>query len=396
VAYVFKTEPRRKGVHLAFVRAFAGTIARGDALFVAPHGRALGPAALVDVEGEDYTPLEHLEEGAIGALAFGEDGSIPATGDTIGGLDLGLTFERVKPPEPVLEITVEAAEAATHERMLKAIVGLCADDPSLRSGVDRESGRMVLAGMGELHLEIAIERLERELGEKIRAGRPQVRARHFLEGVGLGEATVHHPNGRARVRVEVEVAPLVEPADRSLRPGAQLTVSAPPTDRPEWREAMLSGLESAAGVDGRGPWQLLGARIAVLAIESSGSELVPVMFRDAAEWAALRAIEAAGITHAEPWCVLSLIVPDAAVGRVVGDLMRRRARVRRTESRGRVQELTADAPLAELLGYANDLRSMTAGRGQLSLEPVGYRGATRAEGRNEASELSTRSPDKLH
>jgi len=369
-AYVFKTEPRRRGMRLAFVKVATGHIAEGDLLVRTPSGAVLGSARPVLVRGEEYEPIAMLEQGAIGALLFHPGDVMPTTGETIGPTLLPFTFERMRPPEPVLEVPIEAPDPGAHERMIAELARLCADDPSLRLGTDRETGGAVLAGMGELHLEIARQRAGRALGLDLKAGRMQVRERRFLRDTARGEATVSHPTGRARVQIEVEASPRPNPTSAA---SLALVTSVPSLDRSEWRDAIISGLEGAAGLDGRGALQIMGARLAIVAVDHHGSDVVPVMFRDAAEWAALRAIEAAHPMVAEPWCALVVIAPDAAIGRVVGDLARRGARVRKTESRGTIQELTCIAPLSQLIGYASDLRSMTAGRGQLSLEPIGYR-----------------------
>jgi len=371
-AYVFKTEPRRRDVRLAFVRVATGRIVAGDLLVRTPLGAPLGAARPVLVRGEEYEPIGALEPGAIGALLFHPGEPMPTTGETIGPTILPFTFERMRLPEPVIEVPIEAPDPSAHERMIAALQHLCADDPSLRLGTDRETGGAVLAGMGELHLEVARQRAGRALGLDLKAGRMQVRARRFLRDTARGEASVSHPTGRARVRIEVEASPRATPLT-STAPSAALVTSVPTLDRNEWRDAIISGLEGAAGLDGRGALQIMGAQLTVVLVDHHGTDVVPVMFRDAAEWAALRAIDAAHPVVAEPWCALVVIAPDIAIGRVVGDLARRGARVRKTESRGPIQELTCEAPLSQLIGYASDLRSMTAGRGQLSLEPIGYR-----------------------
>jgi elongation factor G len=127
--------------------------------------------------------------------------------------------------------------------------------------------------------------------------------------------------------------------------------------------------------------QVLDVDAFVSVVETHGGDVIaPVMFRDAAAWATERALSAAGIEEAEPWGALVVTVPDAAVGRVVGDLARRRARIKRTESRGTIQEIVAEAPLAELIGYATALRNLTAGRGLFSVEPTCYRPVTATRG----------------
>ncbi|MCA9630662.1 MAG: TetM/TetW/TetO/TetS family tetracycline resistance ribosomal protection protein, partial [Myxococcales bacterium] len=366
-AYVFKTEPRRRGTRLAFVRVAAGRLTAGMNLVETPSGDRLGPARPVAIIGQDFEPLPALEAGEIGALVFEPGERVPKTGDTIGVAVLPFTFERMRLPDPVLEMTVEAPDSTAHDAMVAELLRQSADDPSLRVGVERETGRSVLAGMGELHLEVALRRASRALGFELRGGQPQIRERRALLTASSADATVNHPAGRARVRVVV-----------TITPDSDLTFEVGDLPRAEWHDAVSSGLQSAAGLDGQGSTQLLGGRIQAEA-EVHGGDVVPIMLRDAAEWAARRAIEAAGAVAAEPWCILTVLAPDQTIGRVVGDIARRRGRVRRTETRGVMHELTVDAPLSELVGYASDLRSLTAGRGQFSIEPTGYRVAERQE-----------------
>jgi elongation factor G len=360
--YVFKTEPRPNGRRLAFVRVFAGRIERGMALVRTPDQAIFDQLLIGRVTGRDVDPIEALEEGQIGVLVFTADTPMPRTGDTLGLAPLGHTLERVSTPTPVLEVSVEAPDTDVHQRLIQALQRVCVDDPSLRLGTERETGRLLLAGMGELHLEVTLDRVRREIGADVRAGRPQIRRRLVLRTAASGEASVQHPAGRARVALTVEVAP---------HPSLDLQV--PELDRPDWRGAILSGLESAAGVDGTGNRPLLGGAIRVVDVDLSGPDIVPVMLRDAAEWAALRAIESADPVGAEPWARLVVVAPDAAIGRLVGELARRRARLKGSESRGTIQVVTAEVPLSDLIGFATDLRSMTAGRGQFSMTPLGYR-----------------------
>lgn len=360
--YVFKTEPRPNGLRLAFIRVFSGRIERGLTLVRSPDGAAFPQIRLGRVMGRDVDPIETLEEGQIGVLVFDADAPMPRTGDTLGLARLAHTLERVNTPTPVLEVSVEAPDADAHQRLIQALQRVCMDDPSLRLGAERETGRLLLAGMGELHLEVTLDRIRRELGSEVKAGRPQIRRRFMLRGAGAGEASVQHPAGRARVALRVEVAP-----------HTALDLQVPELERPDWRGAIMSGLESAAGLDGTGSRPLLGGAIRVAQIDTSGPDIVPVMLRDAAEWAALRAFDDAGLVGAEPWARLVVVAPDAAIGRLVGELARRRARLKGSESRGTIQVVTAEVPLTDLIGFATDLRSMTAGRGQFSMTPLGYR-----------------------
>ncbi|MCC6625643.1 MAG: GTP-binding protein [Deltaproteobacteria bacterium] len=369
-AFVFKTEPRRGGVTLAFLRVFASALASRAPLVRTPDGAALGSPALVKVAGQDYDPVARLEAGEVGALLYEGDATVlPRTGDTIGPAVLPFTFEPIRPPDPVIERVVEAPDASSHERMMAALRRLVADDPSLRLGTDRETGAAILSGMGELHLEVAIARAGRASALTLRAGAPRARTRWLLTGAeATGEAEVTHPTGRSRVRVAAQV--------RS-RPAGATTPSVivrPTIERADLREALLAGLASGLGHDGLGARQALDVDVIVTDVEVHGGDAIaPVMYRDAAAWATERALVAGGLAEAEPWGTLVVTAPDAAIGRVVGDLARRRARIQRTESRGPIQEIVAEAPLAELIGYATALRNLTAGRGLFSVEPSFYR-----------------------
>jgi len=370
--FVFKTEPRRGGVRLAFLRVFSGEVVSGGPIVRSPDGLALGTPALVRVAGQDVDPVERLEAGEVGALLYEGEGATPRTGDTIGPSVLPFTFEPIRPPDPVIERVVEAPDAASHERMMAALRGLVADDPSLRLGVERETGMAILSGLGELHLEVAIARAGRDSGLVLRAGAPRARTRWLLSAANAqGEAEVTHPTGRGWVRVVIEVR-------RQTGETAATTAKSAPKiglDRPDQREALLAGIASGLGRDGLSARQVLDVDASVVAIEVHGGNdvIAPVMFRDAAAWATERALTAGGLCEAEPWGALVVTAPDATIGRVVGDLARRRARIQRTESRGPIQEIVADAPLAELIGYATALRNLTAGRGLFSVEPVCYR-----------------------
>jgi len=369
-AFVFKTEARRGDVTLAFVRVFAGELRAGERLVRTPDGAELGAPSLVRVSGQDFDPVDRLEVGEVGALAYATaTRAMARTGDTIGPAVVPFTFERIRPPDPVIELVVEAPDASSHELMLKALRELAEDDPSLRLGHERETGAAVLAGMGELHLEITLARARRASGLALRAGTPRARTRWLVQRDGVGEAEVTHPTGRARVRVEVQITPRLTLGAAPSSASVKATI-----ERVEWRDALLAGVATGLGQDGLSARQVLDVDAVVSVVETHGGDVIaPVMFRDAAAWATERALAASGLEEAEPWGALVVTVPDAAVGRVVGDLARRRTRIKRTESRGTIQELVAEAPLAELIGYATALRNLTAGRGLFSVEPTYYR-----------------------
>jgi elongation factor G len=368
--YVFKTEPRRRE-RLAFVRGYNGPIPSFARLF-RTHGEPLPPVPFATVSGRDFNEIAFLAPGQIATLVYPSGAPTPRTGETLGLGPPRLTFEPLSPPAPVVQVAVEAPDLASHDAMVRCFQQQSDDDPSLRVSVDPASGRLVLSGMGELHLQVAIQRAERTLGHALRTGKAHVVTRQVLREAGSSEVQVRHPAGHGAVMITVVT-----------RPSAARELVIPPLARVDFREALLSGLESALGIDGSRPHAILGGRVEITSVQLPGHDHVPSMLRDAAEWATLNALSSAGLDLAEPWAHLEIVTPDASVGRVVGDLARRRARLLGSTSKGASQTLKAEAPIAELFGYASDLRSITAGRGTFALEPIGYRVTNASTGPSE-------------
>ncbi|PIE65922.1 MAG: hypothetical protein CSA24_01640 [Deltaproteobacteria bacterium] len=366
-AFVFKTETRPRGERLAFVRVFSGTLRAGDALVAVPDRAVAGAVEVVRIMGGDYDPIEALTAGMIGGLIYPAGAAVPATGDTLTAQRLPFTFERIEAPAPVISITLEAPDLEGHERMQALLRELCADDPSLSLGVAPGTGLTALSGMGELHLALAVERVKREAGVLVRTGAPRPRRRHLIVGAGSAERSCDDEHcGRGRVTIGLVVRPGA--------PGGLHTVryAASPPRRRDWREALEAGVGAATGSDGVGPVDVVGVDVEIERLDVQGSDIPPVVFRDVAREAARVGLERGGLVEAEPWVAVSVAVPETMVGRIVGDLARRGAKIRGSESRGQIQVLSAEAPLGRMIGYATDLRSLTGGRGVASLEPIGY------------------------
>ncbi|MCB9732252.1 MAG: GTP-binding protein [Deltaproteobacteria bacterium] len=366
-AFVFKTELRPRGERLVFVRVFAGELRRGAALRRLPSRVSARPEEVVTVFAGDADPVPRLGAGMIGGLVWPRGAAAPATGETLGGDDLGATFERIDAPQPVVVVALETYDDVAHERLVELLRELAADDPSLVVGTDRETGRATLSGMGELHLELAVERAARELGMTIRTGRPTVARRRVIVASGRGRAELGEPEiTRGRVAIEVAITPV--PAGL----GHVVRLDAPLPRRADWREALEAGLRAGLGADRGDVLAVVGVELHVIDVVVQGSDIAPVAFRDVACRAVESALAAAGPLEAEPWVSVSIVVPDPAVGRVVGDLARRGARIKGSESRAAFQVLAAEAPLEAMLGFATDLRSMSGGRGLFTMEPSSY------------------------
>ncbi|TNF28879.1 MAG: GTP-binding protein [Deltaproteobacteria bacterium] len=366
-AFVFKTEIRPRGERLVFVRVFSGTLEVGQPLIRLPDGEPCRITEIDRIMGGDADPVPRLETGMIGGLPWPRDAASPLTGETLAAAGQGVTFERIDAPQPVISVTVEARDPEAHERIHGYLRELAADDPSLVLSVDPGTGQTMLSGMGELHVALAVERAARDTGHEIRTGLPIARIRQIIIAEGTGRAEQSDTwGGRGHVAIEITARPIPHGLGDVVR------YEATRCRRPDWREALEAGLQAGIGTDGMSMTDVVGVELIVTTIEISGSDIAPVVFRDAARDAVRAALEAGGLENAEPWVSLGVVVPEAVVGRLVGDLARRGARIRGSESRGASQIVSAEAPLARMIGFATDLRSMSGGRGLFTMEPVGY------------------------
>ena len=368
-AFVFKTEARGRRQRLAYLRVFQGHLETGATVMRLPRSETWVVGQLVTLVGGEQDPIARLGPGEIGGVLVAEDAPLPHTGETLASPDAALqevTFESVRVPTPVIAVAVEAPDLDQDARMRRALRRLAHDDPSLAILSDAETGRTLLAGMGELHLELAVERIRRDDGIDLRAGAFAPRRRRVLQQEAVGAASFRAetvPHGAVHVTVRLCGA------DTPGEARTAYTCEAP--DRPEWREALEAGIARALYQDG----DVVDARAVVEDLRSHGGGLTPVGFWEAGRLATAEALSRGGSRDAEPWMALSIVVADEHVGRVSSDLARRRAHILGSHSRGVLQVLSAEAPLAELIRYATDLRSLTGGRATFTMEPLGYRPA---------------------
>jgi elongation factor G len=301
----------------------------------------------------------------VGALLLPDDAPLVCTGQTLTvGKGLAVTFESVRVPTPVIAVSLEAADAQEDGRMRQLLAQLVHDDPSLTVLHDHDAGQTLLAGMGELHLELALERLQRDEGLDCRVGHPRPRTRAMLlrgaEGAG---SSVHEGVPRGAVEVTVALRHSERIDDETVRYDAQSSLD--PTSFKALEAGVLHAIRYEADV--------VGASATVIGLAATGGGVNPRLFWDAGHAAATRALAAAGVREAEPWMNLTVAVPESTVGRVSGDLARRRGKILGSESRGTLQVLSVEAPLAEMIHYATDLRSLTGGRGSFTMTPSRFR-----------------------
>ncbi len=354
---------------LTFVRVYSGVLEQGATVLAARGQRKLRVGRLVQLVGDERLEVERLEAGEIGAIV----GMPLAGGETICAPDAPIVLEPIRAPEPVMRVAVEPKTSADRDKLGVALGRMVAADPSLRLESDADTGQTLLAGMGQLHLDIAVERLALEHRVNVTVGKPLVAYRTTLARTARIEYRhVKQSGGPGQFAVIVlEVGPAERGAglvfEDGIRGGAITR---------EYVRGVESGVRAAMESGLLGGHPVVDVRVVLVDGQmhaNDSSEMAFHMaglhgFRDAAARAEPRLLE--------PIMILEVTCPEAHVGTIVGDVARRRGQVTALETRGDDHVVRADVPLAETFGYASALGAMTHGRGRFTLEPSRYEPVT--------------------
>ncbi len=371
-ALVFKVQ-MWDGRRHCYTRVYRSRLKPGDAVeFLTSDGRTLREhvARIFDIDAGRKTKLGQAEPGQIVLLAGLRHAS---TGDTLCAPGHLLSLERIEARQPVLSLAIEPATGTDEDKLIEALDKLQQEDPTLKVEEDPETGQRLLKGMGELHLQIVLERLEREFRQRVRSGRPAVAVRETITGSAHAEALWAHPPSPENKQPEPTawVAASVAARDR----GAGTHIECTPRIRPEG--ATLSLEQGRSLEDGMrmaiaaGPLQ--GAAVEDVAIRLTDVELfgqastLEALCAAAAK-AVRKALAAAHPATLHPVMRVEVVVPEDNLGSVLGDLQQRHALIRATSMRDGTATIAGAAALEQLLGYTTDLRSLTQGRGQFSME----------------------------
>jgi elongation factor G len=364
-ALAFKVAYDESGSQLTYVRVYAGCLRTGDAVLDATRSHLEQIGRLVRMYANHREDIRQIEAGMIGAVVKAPGGTRLATGDTLCDPLHPIVLDPVAVPEPVIGVSVEPSTEQDHTRLLAALDRLAIEDPSFRVTTDPESGQIVIAGMGELHLEIIVDRLRRELGVNARVGQPHVSYRETVTQRADGENRFTRTAGPKSDYGHVRL--VVEPTDRGG--GYVYENHASEADIPrEHAPAVEEGVTEAAH---RGV--LAGCPMIDLRVQVVGGSYHPVdsnryAFKVAGGKAFVAAANKASPTLLEPVMALEVVTPDECVGDVLGDLHARRGKVAGVTARSGVQTVACFVPMASMFGYATDLRSRTRGRATHTME----------------------------
>ncbi len=369
VALAFKVQMFDGRRHV-FARIYRGTITAGMKIALAGKNTEERVARVFDVNAGSKRRIESAVAGQIVLLGGLRHAS---TGDTICTVGEEILLEPIDAREPVLGLAIEPESARDEAKMVEALRKVCEEDPTLRFAENAETGQRILSGMGELHLQIIFERLERESGLKLRAGKPLVVARETIAGPGRGEVNLDRTLKLGEKELHLRARAVVEA--RPQERGAGIKHSAEPVILPEGasindaqREAMRLGVsDSLVGGPKEGA-PLQDVEVHLTEVELFEDASSPQALRIAVSQAVHRALVNAGGLVLRPLMKVEVVVPDESMGSVLGDLQSRGANITGQESEMEVSTILAECSLNELLGYTTRLRSLTRGRGQFTME----------------------------
>jgi elongation factor G len=350
---------------LTFVRVYSGVLEKGMAVVTSRSGRKLRVGRIVQLMANEREDVERLEAGEIGALL----GMPISGGDTLSDAEQPIVLEAIRAPEPVVRVAIEPVASSDRDRLGAALGRALAADPSLRLESDPDTGQTLLCGMGQLHLDVTVERLATEQGVQVRTGKPLVAYRTTLSRVVREETRFVKQSGGPGQFAHVVIE--VGPAERGgglrfenlVRGGAIAREYIPGVEKGV-REAMERGL--------LGGHPVVDVRVALLDGSMHANDSSELAFKVAGAAAFKAAAEAAGPVLLEPIMLLEVTCPEEEIGSVVGDIGRRRGQVLELGVRGSVRVVRAEVPLAETFGYAGALGALTHGRGRFTMEPSRY------------------------
>ncbi|MCD6555096.1 MAG: elongation factor G [Anaerolineae bacterium] len=348
---------------LAYFRVYSGRIRAGQVVRNANKGKKERIGRLLRMYANRREEISEVYAGDIGATLGLKD---TFTGETLCDAGHPIILESIKFPEPVISVAIEPRTDADQDRMSEALRRLAEEDPTFRVRVDENTGQTIISGMGELHLEVLVDRMLREFKVRALVGQPQVAYRETITRPARAEGRfIRQTGGRGQYgHVVLEIEPLQEDEGfvfESKISGGDIPSEFIPAVERGVREAMESGV--LAG------YPLVGIKATLVGGSYHEVDSSELSFRVAGSLALKNAVQQAEPTLLEPVMKIEVVAPEGAIGDVIGDLSARGARIEGMEPRGGgLQAVQAHAPLAEMFGYATTLRSLTQGRGTFTME----------------------------
>ena len=363
---------------LAFFRVYSGTLKAGSYVYNSSKQKKERVGRILQMHANKRSEIDEVFSGDI-AAAVGF--KVTATGDTICDEQHPIILESMEFPEPVIQLAIEPKTKAGQGKLGEALAKLAEEDPTFRAHTDEETGQTIIAGMGELHLEIIVDRLLREFNVEANVGAPQVAYKEtFTKRVDIDKKYAKQSGGRGQYG---HCKVIFEPVDTNVEkfevdPKANVLINEPPTllfestvvggaIPKEYIPAVGEGIEEATKCGILGGFPVLGVHANVYDGSYHEVDSSEMAFHIAGSMAFKEAMEKGGAVLLEPIMRVEVTMPEEYMGDVIGDMNSRRGRVESMEDIGGGKMVKGFVPLAEMFGYATDLRSKTQGRGNYSM-----------------------------
>ena len=351
---------------LSFFRVYSGTLTTGSSVLNATKGKRERMGRILQMHANHREDIESVYSGDIAAVVGLKN---TTTGDTLCDEKNPIILESMEFPEPVIRVAIEPKTKAGQEKMSVALAKLAEEDPTFRTYTDEETGQTIIAGMGELHLEIIVDRLLREFKVEANVGAPQVAYKETIrKAVDQDTKYARQSGGKGQYgHVKIHVEP--NESGKGYEFINKVVGGAIPK---EYIPAIDAGIQGAMLSGTVAGYPVVDVKVTLYDGSYHEVDSSEMAFKIAGSMAFKEAMRKADPTLLEPIMKVSVIVPEEYMGDVIGDISARRGQIQGYEMRAGAQQIDAFVPLAEMFGYATDLRSRTQGRGQYTMEPSHY------------------------
>ncbi len=347
---------------LAFFRVYSGTLNAGSYVLNSTKGKKERISRILQMHANHRQEMEAVYTGDIAAAVGLKD---TTTGDTLCDENHPILLESMDFPEPVISVAIEPKTKAAQEKMTTALLKLAEEDPTFKTYTDQETGQTIIAGMGELHLEIIVDRLRREFNVDCNVGKPQVAYKETItKPVKIEGKFIRQSGGRGQyghVWLEMEPAPRGEGYTFENRIVGGVIPK-------EYIPAVDAGVQEAMQNGVLGGYPVIDVKVALVDGSYHEVDSSDMAFKIAGSIAFKEGMKKANPVLLEPIMKVEVVVPEEYMGDIIGDINSRRGRVEGMEARAGAQVIRAFVPLAEMFGYATDLRSKTQGRGTYTMQ----------------------------
>ena len=348
--------------NLTFFRVYSGTLNSGDTVYVPTKGKKERIGRLLQMHASDRTEIKEVRAGDIAAAVGLKD---VITGDTLCDLEKVITLEKMVFPEPVISVAIEPKTKADQEKMGLALQRLAKEDPSFRVSTDQESGQTIIAGMGELHLEIIVDRMKREFKVEANVGKPQVAYRETIRATVESEGKfVRQSGGRGQYgHVWLKIEP--QPEGKGYEFVNGIVGGTVPR---EYIPAVDKGIREAVETGVIAGYPVVDVKITLFDGSYHDVDSNEMAFKIAGSMGFKEGFRKAKPVMLEPIMKVEVVTPEDYSGDVIGDLNRRRGQIQGMEDGPSGKVITAEVPLSEMFGYATNVRSMSQGRATFTME----------------------------